>query len=191
MTACKFQALLLQTETVTISHSFQVWAGLWKWQLELHRMSLGAGWSSAPTSTNCSEACKAEPAGHRHCRAVASTVKVIIGKVMLWDPWGLRLRAGSYCHSRALPEGLAQRRKALGVLGGHSPRAVRDSRAGGRIWTGAKERQLRFECQDEQKTTNTSGHGMVFCTKSHSLPRQGRSAFILGEQSSRPGLKES
>ena len=50
---------------------------------------------------------------------------------MLWDPWGLWLKAGSYCHSSALPEGSAQRRKALGVLGGHLPRAVRDSEAGG------------------------------------------------------------
>ena len=152
------------------------------------------GSSSAPISTNWSEACKAELAGHRHCRTMASTVKVTGGKVMLWDPWGLWLKAGSYCHSSALPEGSAQRRKALGVLGGHLPRAVRDSEAGGRIRTGAKARQLRFECQDKQKMTNTScksGHGMVFCTKSHSLPRQGRSAFILGGKSSRPGLKES
>lgn len=32
---------------------------------------------------------------------------------MLWDPWGLWLKAGSYYHSRALPEGSAHRRKAL------------------------------------------------------------------------------
>ena len=42
MAACEFQALLFQTETVTVSNSLQVRAGLWKWQLELHRMSLGA-----------------------------------------------------------------------------------------------------------------------------------------------------
>ena len=50
MTACKFQALLLQTETVTISHSFQVWAGLWKWQLELRRISGSSGAAALPQS---------------------------------------------------------------------------------------------------------------------------------------------
>lgn len=140
----------------TISNSSQVLVGF------LSR----AGWaqkhwakSSTAASANWSEAHGAVRARDRDCRASTSTVKATGGKVLPQEPWGSRLHGWFILalrnkSSRAPPKGQGQWRKSCGGLGGHLPRAARGGTAGGRIWTGAKERKsrsrLRFEGQDKQ-----------------------------------------
>lgn len=132
------QALLFQSKKVTISHSFQGLAGLWKWQLELYRVGLAVQ-GQQPHPSLC-RAVRGRQEGAGGVQALPSCGQDRQGYRREREASGLGLRLNSWFllalldrSSSALPKGRGQNRKPFGALGRHLPRAARGNLAVGRI----------------------------------------------------------